>query len=334
MSRALALAVAMAAMLAAAGGAGAVTAGMAGTNVPGMGAVGPPTTSGATIGNVEDDPEALHAAYKKKAEQDYNAAVKARASGETETAVRLLLNVVALGQARIDSPYPQKAADDLVEINAQGLKELAVARALASGEDPPAGLSELKRITRVYSGLPPAKQAGALVIQLEKDPQFQAALRLTRLEQDLRRATAMETEAAALLKGPASPPAEAAKTATVGAVGLSTKVMTPAEREAARIDRLLEAYELYGRIVQQGTGTDPAKQATAAQARLEQDTALMTRIKAVQAERKAREWLGLAQAYFKADRADKAREFCQKILAEYPQTPQAAVAKDLLNQMK
>jgi tetratricopeptide (TPR) repeat protein len=334
MSRALALAVAVAAVLVAAGGLGAATAGTTGTTIPGMGAVGAPAQSGATMGTVEDDPEVLHAAYKKKAEQDYNAAVKARASGDTETAVRLLLNVVGLGQARIDSPYPQKAADDLAEINAQGLKELAVARALVSGEDPPAGLSELKRITRVYSGLPPAKQAGALVLQLEKDPQFQAALRLTQLTQDLRRATAMESEAAALLAGPAAPAAEATKPATVGAVGISTKVMTEKEREAARIARLLEAYELYGRIVQQGAGTDPAKQASSARARLEQDTALMVRIKEVQAERKAREWLGLAEAYLKADRADRAREFCQKILAEYPQTPQAAAAKDLLNQMK
>jgi hypothetical protein len=44
--------------------------------------------------------------------------------------------------------------------------------------------------------------------------------------------------------------------------------------------------------------------------------------------------MGLAEAYFRAGRMDLARQQCQKILAEYPQSPQAAAAKDLLDHIK
>jgi hypothetical protein len=297
--------------------------------LPGLGTVptgGGPSTS---WGVIEDDPAALHAGYVKKAEQTYTDAVKAKAAGDLEAAVRLFLICAELGKARIDSPYPDKAGQELVAISEQGAKEVVVARALVAGDDPAAGLTELKRIARVYGGLPPAKQAGPLVRQLEADPAFQALLRVSRLAQDLKRAAALEAEA------DAPPPAlEPAKTPGVLAATVSVKVPTEEERQAARIQRLLEAYELYGRIVQQGSDTDPAKQAAAARSRLEQDAGLMGRIKAASAERAARQYLSLAEGYAKAGLTDRAKEFCQKLLTECPGASQAARARELLATLK
>jgi tetratricopeptide (TPR) repeat protein len=290
--------------------------------------VTPPPGGGGGIGMgiIPDDPEVQHAAYRKKAEDDYNAGLKAKAAGDLETAVRLLSGVVELSKMRIDSPYPEKAYAELEVIEAQAKQELAVARSLVAGTDPAAGLGELKRIVRVYFGLPTAKVAGTLVRQLEADPAFQASLRAARLTVEVKRAETLETQAAALLEPPA-PPSPDVKTPPA-------KVLSEQERQAARLAKLLEAYEIYGRVVEQGAGTDPAKTAAASRTRLEQDKDLMVLLKQVQAERKAREWLGLANAYFKAGSNDRAREFCQKILSECPQSPQAADAKALLDQMK
>jgi hypothetical protein len=110
--------------------------------------------------------------------------------------------------------------------------------------------------------------------------------------------------------------------------------MTEKERRRARLDKLMEAYDIYVRVVQQGGDTAPAKKAAEAKARLEKDTDLMTRIRDVQADRKAREYLSLADNYFKAARFDSAREFCRRILAECPGTPQAFQAQILLDRMK
>jgi tetratricopeptide (TPR) repeat protein len=101
-----------------------------------------------------------------------------------------------------------------------------------------------------------------------------------------------------------------------------------------RLSRLLDAYELYGRITQQAPGTEAARKSAEARTRLEKDADLLARLRQAQAERKARELLGLAQGYLKAGRPDIAREHLQKVLADYPQTPQAAEAKTLLAGLK
>ena len=162
-----------------------------GTSVPGIGS-----------GVIEDDPRALHEAYKKKAENDYKDAAKALAAGDMETAVRLFIRVVEMSKTRVDSPYPGMAYEQLGAIVEQAEKELEVARQLVAGEDPAAGLLELKRIARVYMGLNPAKTAATLVRQLEVDPAFQATLRAGRLKVDLQRAAALETEAETLGRTP------------------------------------------------------------------------------------------------------------------------------------
>ena len=110
--------------------------------------------------------------------------------------------------------------------------------------------------------------------------------------------------------------------------------MTEAERAAARLDRLMEAYEIYGRVAQLGGDTDVGKQAAAARTRLEADAGLMVRIQALQVERKARQYLSLADGYFKSNRFDLARQYCMKIIEECPKTPQAADAKALMEHMK
>jgi hypothetical protein len=87
-------------------------------------------------------------------------------------------------------------------------------------------------------------------------------------------------------------------------------------------------------VAAQGSDTEPGKKAAEAKARLEKDAGLMAGIAAAQSERKAREWLGLAESLYKAGRADAARDYCTRILKECPQTPQAADARALLERMK
>jgi pentatricopeptide repeat protein len=60
----------------------------------------------------------------------------------------------------------------------------------------------------------------------------------------------------------------------------------------------------------------------------------MARIRQVQAERKARELLGLADGYFKNGRMDLARQYYAKVISEYPQTQQAADAKAALERIR
>jgi hypothetical protein len=318
-------------------GTGSTAGGVIGTGGTIIGGVYLPTTpaggeAGMGVGIIHDDPDIQHTAYKKKAEDDYNAAVKAKAAGDMETATRLFVGVVELSKMHIDSPYPAQAFEELKGIAEQAAKEFAVARSMLGGDDPAAGLAELKRITRVYSGLDPAKQAGALALQLAADPSFQASLRTARLAQDLKKAAALE--AVANTPGAPVPAPDATTTTSAGTVSIATKVLTEKEQEALRLARLVEVYQAYGRIIEQGGDTEPAKAAAAARTRLEQDKDLMVRLTQAQSETKARQYLGLAQNYFKAGLTARAREFCQKILSECPATPQAADAKALLDKMK
>ena len=303
------------------------------------------------MGTIEEDPAVVKQRWLDKAEEDYKEGMKARAAGDTANAVRFLLRVADTEKRRLGSPFAPKAFDELKAICEEGRKELQVARQFIAGEDPAAGLSELKRILRVYLGLWPAKEAGTLMRQLEGDAQFQATLKAGRLTEDLKKAEALEAQAAALLnppkpeaekkpeakpdpsKLPTVPPAPP-KPEGVGAATVRPRELTEKERQAARIDRLLEAYDLYGRLVAQGADTEPGKKAAEARARLEKDADLMARLDQAKTERKAKELLSLAENYFRAGRFDSAREYCRKLLAAYPQTPQAADAKMLLERLK
>ena len=293
------------------------------------------------FGTIEDDPELVKARIRQKVEDDYKEGMKAKAEGRTETAVRVLLQCA---KTRCDSQYPELAFNELKAFQAQANQELEVARQLIAGEDPAAGLSELKRIVRIYFGLGPAKDAGALQRQLEADPQFQSRLKAGRLTEELKKAEALEAQAVAILQPAAEKPAAEkpaagsvpppAKPDGVAVASVKPKEMSAEERRTARLNLLLDAYEAYGRIVQLGGDTEAAKKAAAARARLEKDADLMARIKQVQADRKAKELLGLADGYFRAGRLDLARQYCTKIIAECPGTQQAADAKALLERLK
>lgn len=309
-----------------------------------------PARGGVGMGVIEEHPDAARERWREKAEETFKEGMKARAAGDQTNAVRFLLRCAKMESMRIDSPYPEKAFNELKIITEEARKELLVARDFLSGEAPTAGISELKRIARTYFGLFPAKEAGALLRQLEGDPKFQATLKAARLTEDLARAEALESEAAALAKppDPAPQPAESPekpvsklptkppekKPEGVLTAGVTEKELTAAERRAARIEKLAEAYEIYGRVAQEGADTDPGRKAAAARERLEKDAALMARIKRAQAAEEAREWLGLANNYFRAGRFESAKQYCMKILSEFPKTPQAAEAKRLLEAMK
>jgi len=299
------------------------------------------------MGTIEEDQETRKAKLRQQVEDWYKAGMKARAAGNQADAVK---NLIWAAKTRCDTDIPELAFKELEVISADAKKELDVARQLAGGEDPAAGLDELKRITRVYMGLGVAKDSGALMRQLEADPSFQAKLRSGRMTGELKKAEALEAQAEAILKPPPAekpsaekPPAEkppapgvsqAGKTPGVISAAVKSREMTEAERKVARLDLLGQAYEIYGRIAQQGGDTDPGRKAAAARSRLEKDAELVARIKAVDADAKARSLMKLADGYFGAGRLDLARQYCTKVIAEYPQSQQAADARALLARMK
>jgi tetratricopeptide (TPR) repeat protein len=296
-----------------------------------------PVRADITFGNVPEDTAVQHEQYKKQAEDAFNAGMKARAAGDQYNAVRYLSRVVGYSKMGIDSPYPEKAFAELQTISDEGMKELHVARELVSGEDPAAGLSELKRIVRNYSGLPPAKEAGRLVAQLDADPKFKVLMRAALLNEDLKKAQALEAKATAVPPPPPttiSTPTATSATTSAAKPNVKSPETIEKERRAARLSNLIDAYDIYTRVAAQGSDTEPGKKAAEAKARLEKDAGLMAGIAAAQSERKAREWLGLAESLYKAGRADAARDYCTRILKECPQTPQAADARALLERMK
>jgi len=313
------------------------------------------------MGTIEEDPETRKARIRQQVEGWYKDGMKARAAGNLTDAVKFL---IWAAKTRCDTEYPELAYNELKAISDDARKELDVARQLAGGEDPAAGLDELKRITRIYSGLGVAKDAGALARQLESDPSFQAKLKSGRLAQELAKAEALEVQAEAVLHPPPAekppaekpaaekPPAEkpaaekppaaapppvpppAGKAPGVITASVKPREMTEAERKLARLDLLGQAYEAYGRIARQGGETEPGRKAAEARARLEKDAELMARIKAVEADAKARSLMKMADGYFRAGRQDLARQNCLKVISDYPQSQQAADAKAMLEHIK
>jgi hypothetical protein len=135
-------------------------------------------------------------------------------------------------------------------------------------------------------------------------------------------------------KPPAVGPAPAGKAPGVITAAIKPKEMTEAERKIARLDLLGQAYEAYGRIAQQGGETEPGRKAADARTRLEKDAALMARIRAVDADMKARALMKMADGYFAAGRTDLARQHCMKVISDFPQSQQAADARALLERLK
>jgi len=410
-----------------------------------------PLRAGVGIGTIEEDPEVRKAMIRQKVEENYKEGMKARAAGDLATAVKFLKWAAT---TRCDTQFPELAFNELKVIAEEGKKELEVARQLVSGEDPAAGLGELKRIARIYFGLGVAKDAGALALQLESDPAFQARMKAGRLLEELKKAEALESQAEALLRppgvpapaapppkppqmppaaapvtpaaeevpaspppapgvrppgaaagpvnvapratkppsaaagappaaAPEKPPAAGSETSAApspkspweeilrdmpaapppvgppkpapekagpaplptlppeppkppGAITASVKPkeMTEAERRIARLELLMQAYDIYCRVAQQGAETEPGKKAAEDKARLEKDADLMARIKAVQADRQAREWMSLADGYLRAGRFDLMRQYCTKVISEFPQSQQAADARAMLERLK
>ena len=290
--------------------------------------------AGVGMGTIEETEEVKHAKAKEQAEAYYKDGMQALAEGNVERAVQRLLWVAKMGRQRIDSPYPEQAFEQLKILADRGAKDLAVARELVAGEDHAAGVKELRRITRVYLGLTPAKEAGRLLRELEKDPAFREAVLAQGLAENLQKARALETEAEAILHPPAAGAPESEPEAAEPPAPEPPKELTPEERQAKRLEKKVEAYALYARVVRQGGGTEPAKAAAEAMERLRKEAAVAERLAKVEAERQAREWMGLATNYFKAGRLDLARQYSEKIIASYPNSPEAAEARDLLEALK
>jgi TolA-binding protein len=54
----------------------------------------------------------------------------------------------------------------------------------------------------------------------------------------------------------------------------------------------------------------------------------------VDADAKARSLMKMADGYFGAGRLDLARQYCAKVISDYPQSQQAADARALLERLK
>jgi tetratricopeptide (TPR) repeat protein len=290
--------------------------------------------AGIGMGTIEESNEVKHARAKEQAETYYKDGMQALAEGNVERAVQRLLWVANMGRMRIDSPYPEQAFEQLKILVERGAKDLAVARELVAGEDHAAGVKELRRIMRVYLGLAPAKEAGRLLRELEKDPAFREAVLAQGLADDFEKARALEAEAEAILHPPATGAPESEPQSAEPPAPEPPKKLTPEARQAKRLEKLVEAYALYDRIVRQGGETEPAKAAAEAMERLRKDAAVAERLAKVRAERQAREWMGLATNYFKAGRLDLARQYSEKVIASYPNSPEAEDARDLLEALK
>jgi tetratricopeptide (TPR) repeat protein len=417
-----------------------------------------PLRAGVSMGTIEEDPEVRKAMIRQKVEENYKEGMKARAAGNLADAVKFLIWAAT---TRCDTQFPELAFNELKAISDDAKKELEVARQLVSGEDPAAGLGELKRIARIYFGLGVAKDAGALARQLESDPAFQVRMKAGRLLEELKKAEALEAQAESLLRPPGVPPPAATPTkppqtpakppqvpppaapvkpaaeevpaspppapqapgapAAAGPVNVAPwapkppgaaaaappaaapeqppaagsetsaapspkspweeilrdmppapppvgppkpapekagpaplpprppeppkppgiitasvkpKEMTEAERRLARMELLMQAYDIYCRVAQQGAGTEPGKKAAEAKARLEKDADLMACVKAAETDRKARAMMSLADGYFRAGRFDLARRYYAQIISEFPQSQQAAGARAVLERLK
>ncbi|MCX5683930.1 MAG: hypothetical protein NT049_09625, partial [Planctomycetota bacterium] len=196
-----------------------------------------PLRAGIGMGTIEEDPEARKAKLRQQVEGWYKDGMKARAAGNLNEAVKFLRWAAT---TRCDTEFPELAFNELKAISEDAKKELEVARQLVGGEDLAAGMDELKRITRVYSGLGVAKDAGILAKQLETDPSFQAKLKAGRLTVELKKAEALEAQAEAILRPPApekpappeKPPApgapQAGKTPGVIVAAVTPKELTEA----------------------------------------------------------------------------------------------------------
>ncbi len=285
--------------------------------------------AGVGFGVIEESEEVKHARLKERAERYFKDGTRALAEGDTSRGVRMLLWVAKM---RIDSPYPQQAFEELKKITQTAARELEMAREFLAGEAPEAGLKELARIKRTYPGLYVAKQAGRLLGDLEKDPKFQQMLRAQTLAEDLERARALEVEAEALAAtGPDAEPAVIETASEEGETDVvDVAALTSEQRREVRVAKLKEAWELYERVVRLGVSTEPGQAAVKALKRLAKDEALADQIEAARCEEKARGWLSLASNYYRAGRMDLAKDYCRKILAECPRTPQAEPAKAML----
>ncbi len=282
------------------------------------------------FGVIEESDEVKHARLKQQAKDNYRAGMEALAAGKTSRGVRLLLWVA---KARIDSPYPRQAFDELKKLTEVAAKELEVARELVGGEAPEAGLKELTRIKRTYLGLWPAKVAGRLMADLESDPTFRQVLVAERLLEQVDEARRLEARAEAVLH-PDEADAEADPEAALAPDGSLVEVaeaeLTPAQRQTRCRNLLIEAFGTYEKVVRQGPDTEAGKLAAAALARLQKKKDLADHIERVRRQRKTREWLDLATNYYRAGRLDLARDYCRKILAEADTGPHADEAKAML----
>jgi outer membrane protein assembly factor BamD (BamD/ComL family) len=303
----------------------------------------PSAQAGLGMGSIEERPEITKAKMQEKAEADYKEGMTALAKGDTARAVQVLRRVYG---AHVESEYPKKAAAELQKLEEQCGQEFVVARQLVAGEDPEAGVLELARISRTYAGLPSAKFAGAFLLQLKQDPKFQQALIAGKAADDLAKAKDLERQAEAIAKGedPAGPAPEdeaidpskppPAKPAKDPPKAAPAKPMTAAERQAAHDERLAQAYQIYTRVASTCPDTKPGKEAAAAVERLEKNSDFLARKKQADAEKEAKQWLGLAEAYYKNGRFDLAYEFARKVRDNHPDVPQAAQAKALIEKMK
>jgi hypothetical protein len=110
--------------------------------------------------------------------------------------------------------------------------------------------------------------------------------------------------------------------------------MTDEERAKARVELLAKALAIYERLAKGFPETAVGAEAEAAAKRLAALPELANRADAESSDPdEARQWLAVAQNLIRAGRLGPARKYLERVLAEYPKSPQAGLARDLLEAM-
>ncbi len=103
---------------------------------------------------------------------------------------------------------------------------------------------------------------------------------------------------------------------------------------AVQADDLVAAYGLYRTLAQQFPDLPEGTEAAAELVEWEADQELMTRVRGLQAEKEARQWMTLADNFLANDHYSEAMQYYQKVVEKYPDTEVAAQAEAKLEEAR
>ena len=215
---------------------------------------------------------------------------KAEAAGRLGRAYALYAE---LSQVSAESELCRSAGEVARKLAGQAETLLAAAETAVAEKRYADASRPLARLTSRFEGSPFAERADALIRKLQSDPAIQAAVRQGRLDAE---ADALEARA------------RAADTARDYATAL----------------------RLYGQYVAKYANATRFDGVKARLDALEADESIQAKVLSERAARECRLWLNLADNYARAGKPAKARDYLDRILANYDGTDWAAKARERL----